>query len=292
MKIEYNFNLKDYNSYQIESVCKRAYFPDNENDILDLYNAKKEYILLGGGYNIIFSQEYYDNDFIIFNGNFNTLKIDTNSSVISAEAGATILDVSEIAKKNSLKGVEFFYDIPSSVGGAVVMNAGTKEGETQNILKKVRYLDLVDMVIKEKIKEDLELEYRNSFFQKQKDKIILKVWFQLKPGVKSNIRHMMDMSKERRWAKQPREFPNSGSVFKRPPGAFVGPMIDELGLKGYKIGGAQVSEKHANFIINLGNASALDIENIITYIQKVVFEKKNIQLLREIKIIGEKLGSQ
>ena len=285
MKIEYNFNLKDYNSYQIESVCKRAYFPDNENDILDLYNAKKEYILLGGGYNIIFSKEYYDNDFIIFNGNFNTLKIDTNSSVISAEAGATILDVSEIAEKHSLKGVEFFYDIPSSVGGAVVMNAGTKEGETQNILKKVRYLDLVDMVIKEKIKEDLELEYRNSFFQKQKDKIILKVWFQLSKGEKDIIRTIMEASKKRRWERQPRELPNGGSVFKRPPGRFVGPMIDELGLKGFTIGGAQISKKHGGFIVNINNATGLDILKIIKHTQSKVKEFFNVDLEIEQRII-------
>jgi UDP-N-acetylmuramate dehydrogenase len=285
MKIEYNFNLKDYNSYQIESVCKRAYFPDNENDILDLYKAKKDFILLGGGYNIIFSKEYYDTDFIIFNGNFNTLKIDTNSSVISAEAGAAILDVSEIAEKHSLKGVEFFYDIPSSVGGAVVMNAGTKEGETQNILKKVRYLDLIDMEIKEKNKDDLELEYRNSFFQKQKDKIILKVWFQLSKGDKDIIRTVMEASKKRRWERQPRELPNGGSVFKRPPGRFVGPMIDELGLKGFTIGGAQISKKHSGFIVNINNATGSDILEVIKHAQSKVKEVFNVDLEIEQRII-------
>jgi len=285
MKIEYNFNLKDYNSYQIESVCKRAYFPDNENDILDLYKAKKDFILLGGGYNIIFSKEYYDTDFIIFNGNFNTLKIDTNSSVISAEAGATILDVSEIAEKHSLKGVEFFYDIPSSVGGSVVMNAGTKEGETQNILKKVRYLDLIDMEIKEKNKDDLELEYRNSFFQKQKDKIILKVWFQLSKGDKDIIRTVMEASKKRRWERQPRELPNGGSVFKRPPGRFVGPMIDELGLKGFTIGGAQISKKHGGFIVNINNATGSDILEVIKHAQSKVKEVFNVDLEIEQRII-------
>ena len=285
MKIEYNFNLKDYNSYQIESVCKRAYFPDNENDILDLYKAKKDFILLGGGYNIIFSKEYYDTDFIIFNGNFNTLKIDTNSSVISAEAGAAILDVSEIAEKHSLKGVEFFYDIPSSVGGAVVMNAGTKEGETQNILKKVRYLDLIDLEIKEKNKDDLELEYRNSFFQKQKDKIILKVWFQLSKGDKDIIRTVMEASKKRRWERQPRELPNGGSVFKRPPGRFVGPMIDELGLKGFTIGGAQISKKHSGFIVNINNATGSDILEVIKHAQSKVKEVFNVDLEIEQRII-------
>ena len=285
MKIEYNFNLKDYNSYHIESICKRAYFPDNENDILKLYKAKKDYILLGGGYNIILSQEYYDADFIIFNGNFNRVEVNEHESVISAEAGATILDVSQNAANNNLKGVEFYYDIPSSVGGAVVMNAGTKEGETQNILKKVRYLDLVDMVIKEKVKEDLELEYRNSFFQKQKNKIILRAWFQLSKGDKTTIRSIMEASKKRRWERQPRELPNGGSVFKRPPGRFVGPMIDELGLKGFTIGGAQISKKHSGFIVNIDNAKGKDILEIIKSTQAKVKDVFNVDLEIEQRII-------
>ena len=152
-------------------------------------------------------------------------------------------------------------------------------------MQRVRYLDLNDLIIKERYQEELDFEYRNSIFQKQKDKVILKAWFQLKPGVKSNIRHIMDMSKERRWARQPRELPNSGSVFKRPPGAYVGPMIDELGLKGFKIGGAQISTKHSGFIINYDNASGEDIINLITHIQKKVFGAFKIKLEVEQRII-------
>ena len=128
---------------------------------------KNDFILLGGGYNIILSKEYYDVDFLIFNGNFDSIEVDDIGCLIIAEAGTTILEISEIAQKYSLTGVEFYYDIPSSVGGAVVMNAGTKEGETKDILEKVRYLDLTDMTVNEKSNENLELEYRNSFFQKQ-----------------------------------------------------------------------------------------------------------------------------
>lgn len=285
MIIKNDFDLSLYNSYRIKSICKQAFFPESEQDIKTLYNNKQDYILLGSGHNIIFSKSYYDNDFIIFNGNFNTLKLDKTSNTVSAEAGATIQDISELALKNSLSGAEFFYDIPSSVGGAVVMNAGTKEGETQQILKKVRYLDLDDLIVKEKMKKEINFEYRNSFFQKNKNKIILKAWFQLEPGNYKSINHVMQESKERRWAKQPREYPNCGSVFKRPPGRYVGPMIDELGLKGYTIGGAQVSSKHSGFIINIGSATGQDILSLIKYIKSKVLKRFGVDLEVEQRII-------
>jgi UDP-N-acetylmuramate dehydrogenase len=285
LKIHFNFNLQNYNSYRIEAVCSKAYFLENENDIVEFYKSQKQFILLGSGHNIILSKSYYNIPFAIFNGNYNSIEVDKISNIVVAEAGATILDVSLAAEKHSLTGAEFFYDIPSSVGGAVVMNAGTKEGEAKNILKKVRYLDLKDMVVKEKMNEELEFEYRNSLFQKEKDKIILKAWFQLKVGNTSLIRKTMDESKERRWARQPRDYPNSGSVFKRPPGKFVGPMIDELGLKGYTIGGAQVSKKHSGFIVNLGNATGKDILELIQYVQEKVLQKFKVNLEVEQRII-------
>ena len=283
MKVYNDFDLTNYNSYRIKSKCKTVYFPESEDDVVALYKSNKSFILLGSGHNLILSKAYYDKDFLIFNGNFN--EVGTKLNVISAEAGATVLKVSETAEENGLTGVEFYYDIPSSVGGAVVMNAGTKEGETKNILKKVRYLDLADMLVKEKVNEELELGYRNSIFQNQKSKIILKAWFQLNVGDSKNIRKIMDESKARRWSKQPREFPNSGSVFKRPPGKFVGPMLDELGLKGYTIGGAQVSKKHSGFIVNINNATGEDILNLIKHIQKKVKERFNINLEVEQRII-------
>lgn len=285
MRIYDNFDLTKYNSYRIKSECKKAYFPESEDDIVELYKLNKDFILLGSGHNIVFSKDYYSENFVIFNGNFNTVEVDKSSGIISAESGATILDVSIAAEENSLTGVEFFYDIPSSVGGAVVMNAGTKEGETKNILQRVRYLDLNDLIIKEKMNEDLELEYRNSYFQKNTNKIILKAWFQLEAGNRKLIRKIMDESKDRRWARQPREYPNSGSVFKRPPGKFVGPMLDELGFKGYTIGGAQVSKKHSGFIVNIGNATGKDILELIKYVQEKVLQKFKVNLEVEQRII-------
>jgi len=283
--IKKDLDLSSYNSYRVKSICSTAFFPESEEDIVALYKNKQDYVLLGSGHNIIFSKAYYDNDFIIFNGNFNTLKVDETSNIIEAESGATILEVSNVAQKHSLSGAEFFYDIPSSVGGAVVMNAGTKEGEAKNILSKVRYLDLADMLVKEKNNEDLELTYRNSLFQKQKDKVILKAWFKLQQGDAEEIKTIMEASKARRWEKQPREYPNCGSVYKRPPGRFVGPMLDELGLKGYRVGGAEISKKHSGFIINLGNATGEDILAIIKHTKEQVKAAFGVDLEVEQRII-------
>lgn len=280
-----NFNLTNYNAYRINAVCTKAWFPENETDLLEIYsqNKNKRLIILGNGNNIILSKEYYEEEFIIFNGCFE--KITVNNTEMEAEAGATLLQLSETALKHHLTGLEIFYDIPSSVGGAVVMNAGTKEGEIKDILVKVRYLDLADLQIKEISKEDVGFEYRNSFFQKNTNKIVLKAWFKLDKGNPEQIKDKMDETKQVRWAKQPREYPNCGSVFKRPPGRFVGPMLDELGMKGFTIGGAKISEKHSGFIVNTGNATGKDILSIISEAKKRVKEKFGVDLEVEQRII-------
>lgn len=283
MKSFTNFDLTDYNAYQLKAQCKRAYFPDNENDILTVFKNNKKNVLLGSGNNIILSKAYYDEDFIIFNNCFN--KVEINNSNIIAEAGATTLQISALALEKKLTGFEIFYDIPSSVGGAVVMNAGTKVKEIKDILEKVQYLDLQDMQIKEILAKDIGFEYRNSFFQKHKDKVVLKAWFKLKQGNYDDIKALMEKEKQKRWAKQPRDLPNCGSVFKRPKGFYVGTMIEELGLKGFTLGGAKVSEKHAGFIVNYNNASGQDILKLIGIIKNKVRESYNVDLEVEQRII-------
>lgn len=280
-----NFNLKEYNAYRINAACSKVWFPETETDLLEIFNQNKNkrLIILGNGNNIILSKEYYEEEFIIFNGCFD--KVIVNNSEIEADAGVTLLQLSETALKHHLTGFEIFYDIPSSVGGAVVMNAGTKEGEIKDILVKVRYLDLTDMQIKEINKENIGFEYRNSFFQKQTDKIVLKAWFQIEKGNPEQIKAKMEQTKQIRWAKQPREYPNCGSVFKRPPGRFVGPMLDELGMKGFTSGGAKISEKHSGFIVNTGNATGKDILAVIAEARKRVKEKFGVDLEVEQRII-------
>lgn len=279
-----NFDLTMYNSYRIKSFCRKAYFPDTESDVLEFFiNRSIKKVLLGSGHNIILSKEYYEEDFLIFNGNFSTVKVGGN--ILEAEAGASMLDISNTAFNYGLSGVEIFYDIPSSLGGAVVMNAGASGEEIKDVLIKVRYLDLEDDTIKEIARNDIEFEYRNSFFQRNTNKIILKAWLELTPSNTDKIKLKMESVKAAREAKQPKEFPNAGSVFKRPKGYFVGAMIDELGLKGFTIGGAKVSEKHGGFIINFNNASGRDIVDLIDIIKMRVYDRFGVKLEVEQRII-------
>lgn len=284
MKTYNNFELTNYNSYHIKAYCKTAYFPENENDVISFFLENKDFILLGSGHNIIFSKEYYEKPMLIFNGNYNAISFE-DEGLLKIEAGAMMWDVAKVALDHSLQGLEIFWDIPSSLGGAVVMNAGASGEEIKDILVKVRYLDLIDNTIKEIAKEDISFEYRNSFFQKNTDKIVLKAWLQLQKANKEVIYNKMETIKSQRWAKQPKEFPNGGSVFKRPKGYFVGAIIDELKLKGYTVGGAKISEKHGGFIINFNNATGQDILDIIAEVKRQVWKNFQIDLEVEQRVI-------
>lgn len=284
MTIVENLDLKPYNSYRLPASCKRAYFFDTEEEICSYFrDASKDYILLGSGHNVILSKVFYEEDVIIFNGNFD--RVDVKGNIIECEAGVTTSVLCELAQQNNLTGVEMFYDIPSSVGGAVVMNAGAGGESIKDVLIKVRYFDLDDKLIKEIDKEAIGFEYRNSIFQKSSGKIVLKVWFELTKGDPILIMDKMVNIKKARWAKQPREWPNAGSVFKRPEGYFVGAMIDVLGLKGFTIGGAKISEKHGGFIVNFDNATGQDVIEIINFVQARVLDKFGVNLDIEQRIV-------
>lgn len=284
MKHYKNFNLKEHNGYRIEATCRNVFFPESEDEILKVYQQYPLAKLLGSGHNLILAKDHYEEDFIILNRCFDQIEL-VGGNIIKVNAGAYMKDVSEFAQRHGLSGLEFFYDIPSSLGGAVVMNAGTKEGETSEVILKLRYFDLGKRKINEISAKDANFQYRNSIFQNSSNLVILSAWFGLKPDRKDDIKSRMIASKERRWAKQPRDFPNCGSVFKRPPGRYVGPMIEELGLKGYSVGGAQVSEKHGGFIINKGGATGKDILLLIRHIQSEVRKKFNVELEVEQRIL-------
>lgn len=280
-----NFNLTKYNSYGIKAKCKRAYFPNSEEEIISFYKNIDSFVLLGSGHNVILSKEYYDTNFLILNGNFQNVIIDSKSGMIEAEAGISMLRLSELALENGLSGLEIFYDIPSSLGGAVVMNAGASGEEIKDVLIKVRYLDLEDMQVKEIHNSEIGFDYRNSFFQRSANSVILKVWLQLEIKDKIGIQQKMELIKKQRWAKQPKEYPNAGSVFKRPKGYYVGAIIEDLELKGYTVGGAKISEKHGGFIINHDNAKGQDIIDIISEVKRRVIEKYNVDLEVEQRVI-------
>lgn len=286
MKEYRDFDLTEYNSYRVKAFCRRAFFPESDDDFLEIFRelGQTEKVLIGSGHNIVLSKEYYDEDFVIVGSLFSRAAFESNN-VLSAEAGADMRWLSEQAAALGLSGLEIFYDIPSSLGGAVVMNAGASGEEVKDVLLRVKYLDLADYAFKELERAQMDFTYRNSFFQSSRDKVIVKAWLQLQPGDRQMIREKMERIKAARWVKQPKDFPNAGSVFKRPPGHYVGELIDRLSLKGYQIGGARISDKHGGFIINTGNATGADIVQLIAYVREQVYKQIGVDLEVEQRII-------
>ncbi|GAK10623.1 UDP-N-acetylmuramate dehydrogenase [Geomicrobium sp. JCM 19039] len=211
--------------------------------------------------------------------------IEQDGNLLMAQSGAPIIDVSQRALSEHLTGLEFACGIPGSVGGALVMNAGAYGGEISNVLKHAKLLTLEGDIIT-LTNDELELSYRSSVISK-KHYIVLEAVFELEVGDVTAIRAKMDELTYLRELKQPLEYPSCGSVFKRPPNHFAGKLIQDSGLQQTRIGDAEVSEKHAGFIVNRGNATATDYVSLIQHIQKTVSTKFNVDLHTEVKIIGE-----
>lgn len=214
--------------------------------------------------------------------------ISIEGNILSAECGAELADISTAACNSSLTGFEFACGIPGTLGGAVYMNAGAYDGEMSFVLDEVRVVTMDLKVITLK-REDLELGYRTSAV-KTNGFVVLDAKIVLEPGSKEEIKEKIDDLTRRREERQPLEFPSAGSTFKRPTGYFAGKLIQDAGLKGYQIGGAQVSEKHSGFVINKENAKADDVLGLIQYIQNTVMEKFNVELSTEVLIVGEDLA--
>ena len=204
---------------------------------------------------------------------------------IHAQAGALLSMIAKRALDAELTGFEFAAGIPGTLGGACVMNAGAYGGEMKDVLKSVTVLTGKGEV-KTLAKEELELGYRTSVIAK-KGYIVLEAVLELQKGEKEKIQAVMDDLKERRETKQPLEYPSAGSTFKRPEGYFAGKLIQDAGLRGYQVGGAQVSEKLCGFVINKENATATDVVNLIHDVQRIVYEKFQVQLDTEVKFLGE-----
>lgn len=203
---------------------------------------------------------------------------------VVAQAGARLIDTTEAAYRAGLSGFEFACGIPGSVGGAVYMNAGAYGGEIQDLLVEVTVLTASGQ-LKHYDNATMAFSYRHSVVQDNGD-VVLSATFQLTPAPKPDIRARMDKLNARRASKQPLEYPSCGSVFKRPKGHYVGPMIQQAGLQGHKIGGAQISMKHAGFIVNVNHATATDYMAMIRYVQKNVLAKFGVQLEPEVRIMG------
>ncbi len=231
------------------------------------------WLILGNGSNVLFSDEGFEGVVISTTGlDHVTIKEHT----VTVEAGANLTAVSKLARDASLTGMEFAHGIPGSCGGAVFMNAGAYDGEMKNIVTESTYLDTADGTLHTISAEEHCFGYRESIYRSHPDWIIVSAKLTLSPGFKDEITARMDDFMNRRISKQPLEYPSAGSVFKRYPGRYTAQMIDEAGLKGASVGGAQVSEKHAGFIINTGGATCADVTELIRQIKEKIHEQFGI----------------
>ncbi len=277
--------MKNHTTFKIGGNTPAFIEPVSTEQIKIIVNLSKKYsvkiLCVGRGSNMLISDSGIDMAVIHFGENFNKITKDENS--INVLSGATLISLCNFAKENSLAGLEFAYGIPATVGGAVYMNAGAYGGEISNVIKSVTYLD-EDGEIHTKAKEELDYSYRHSYF-KNKNCIILSTDIALSDGNKDEISALMDDYMNRRKTKQPLNYPSAGSTFKRPEGAFASALIDRCGLKGYSVGDAQVSEKHAGFVINKGSATANEVKQLMEDVKKIVFEKTGFTLEPEIIVL-------
>ena len=235
--------------------------------------------VIGNGSNLLFSDEVFDGVVIKLSCN----KISVEENTLHADAGALLSVASVCALKSSLSGLEFAQGIPGSIGGALVMNAGAYGSEISDILVKSTYL--YNGKVFDLTRDGHDFSYRESFYKKNPGSFILSAEFELRRGDPERIAADMKELATRRREKQPLEFPSAGSVFKRPVGYFAGALIEQCNLKGFSIGGAQVSEKHAGFIINRGGATADDVKKLISHIQETVLKETGVSLECEICIL-------
>lgn len=276
--------LKDHSTMRVGGIAKRACFPDTVEDLCkavwECSMENEKFIIVGNCSNIVFPDEGY-NGTVIFT--YKLKGITVEGTRLTALCGEKLTAVAKAAADASLSGLEFAYGIPGTVGGGVFMNAGAYGGEIKDCLSSVRVLDL-NGEISMLPAESLELGYRHSILM-EKDLFVLDATFDLVRGDREQIKSKNEENMRKRSDKQPLDMPSCGSAFKRPEGHYAGALIEQCGLKGFSIGGAQVSEKHAGFIVNTGDATAADIENLIKHIQNTVFENTGVTLTPEIRIL-------
>ena len=277
--------LSQDSTFRIGGKAAVAAFPDNIEQLCDaigFFRANGIYFtVIGKGSNVLFADEGFGGA-VIFTSRLNRISADGN--ILNAECGVPITYLSSVAQKNSLGGLQFAYGIPGTVGGAVFMNAGAYGGEIKDVVASVGYFDPQTGKTGTMTADECGFGYRESVFQ-HSDKIVLSASFSLQPGDAGLIKADMDDYMSRRREKQPLEFPSAGSTFRRYPGYFTAKLIDDAGLKGFSVGGAQVSEKHAGFVINRRNATAADVLALVAEIKKRIFEINGINIECEIRYI-------
>ena len=290
-KVETNVSMADYTSFRAGGCARYLAFPEDEAALIAVMREVQEagvpYYVTGNGSNILVRDGGFPGVIIKIADGF--LEIRTEGNRIIAGAGALLSAIAKEAARQSLSGLEFASGIPGSLGGAVYMNAGAYDGEMKNVLETVRLLDPQTGTIREAIAEELELGYRYSKLY-ETGEIVLGAVMQLQPGDQEEIRGKIRDFTERRTTKQPLSYPSAGSFFKRPEGYFAGKLVQDAGLKGLTVGGAQVSTLHSGFVINIGGATATDIIALMHLVQARVKEQFGVDLEPEVRIIGVEEG--
>lgn len=284
----YDEPMKNHTSFCVGGPAKLLIKPRDEEALVEILKSIRKnnykYYILGNCTNIIVRDKGFDGIIIKLKNKLNDVK-KVSDKEIYAGTGASMKKISEFAMENSLTGLEFAHGIPGSLGGAIVMNAGAYDGEIKNVVKSVKLLD-EDLNVIEVPGEEMNFSYRHSLVQ-ERDLIVLGATFSLEDGDKNEIREKYEDFDQRRADKQPLDMPSAGSTFKRPTGYFAGKLIDDSGLRGFTHKGAGISEKHCGFVVNKNKATAQDVLETIEIVQKVVHDKFDVTLEREVKIIGD-----
>ncbi|MBR1833073.1 MAG: UDP-N-acetylmuramate dehydrogenase [Ruminiclostridium sp.] len=284
-KILYDESIAEFTSFRIGGKCDVIVMPNSAECIAELVSECRKsgirYYIFGKCTNVLISGEGLRGVVILIDGDYSSVRRDGNDLI--CDAGASLAKICNEARKESLSGLEFAYGIPGSAGGALYMNAGAYGGEMKDVVSWCDYL-AGSGEIRRMNAENMKLSYRHSAFTGS-DKVILSVCFRLTPGDENKIAELMNETMKKRRDKQPLEYPSAGSTFKRPDGYFAAKLIEDSGLKGYTVGGAQVSEKHSGFVINKGNASFDDVIKITEDIKEKVFADSGVLLEREILIV-------
>lgn len=280
-----DISLKKYNTYRLDVKCDYLVFPKDIDEVVKLISFLKEnnykYLVLGNGSNVIFKNNRY-NGVVIKLSKLDKIEFDGDKVVVGA--GVALSKLANMAINNSLSGLEFSVSIPGEIGASVSMNAGAYNESFSDVFVSAKVLT-PKLEIIELTNEDMDFSYRNSFIKKNKDYIVLEVVLKLKPGNKEEMNAVIEKRFEKRKLTQPLEYPSAGSVFRNPEGMYAGKLIEDANLKGYSIGGAMISDMHANFIVNKDNATGEDIINLINLAKDKVKENNNIDLYLEQVII-------
>ena len=281
-----NVKLSNHTTYKVGGIAKLFVYPKNVDKLILLIEKLKEenikYKVLGFGSNVIFSDDIYDG-VIIKLDEFN--KITINDTIVTAQSGVSLVKLSYKVLKEGLSGLEFASGIPGTIGGAVFMNAGAYKSDMGYIVSKVKVLT-PDLKIKTLYNKDMKFKYRTSFLKENPEYICLEAELVLMHKDKKEIKELMETRRQKRLLTQPLEYPSAGSVFRNPDDTFAGKLIEDCNLKGYNIGGAYVSDKHANFIINKNNATGKDVKDLIEYVHKKVKEETNYDLKIEQEFVN------